>query len=277
MVAATSHESPLLATVHRLNCASVSKRHEAYRDVAWDVEGGALDPRDPRFELPETHPIAGTAWYRALPAPTRAELGLDWACQTLRTGISFENCLSRGLLEFAGTLPNGSPLYRYAMHEVVEESHHSMMFHEFIRRSGRDPEDVPASERWAQRLVVQLGRALPEVFFLCVLSGEVFIDHDNREMLRADAATQHPTLRRIVQIHVTEEARHVCFAEAYLREHLPRAPAWRRRLLHRIVPGILARGEELMLHPTPGLVVRYAIPQDVIRDAFGRARRTRGR
>src|SRR5262245_28549002 len=212
-------------TVDQLNRASVRKRFEAHRDIDWDIP---LDPHDPRLALPAFHPIGGSAWYRELPEATRTALGLDWTCQTLRTGIAFEAVLSRGLLEFARTLPNGSPQYRYAMHEVIEESHHSMMFHELIRRAGADPIDLPRLDRWLANCVVGLARWFPELFFLCVLGGEIFIDHDNRELLRSDAATQHPLVRRIVQIHVIEEARHVCFANAYLREHLPRAPAWKR-------------------------------------------------
>ena len=272
MSAATSLERPLegslLSTVARLNRASVAKRYEAHRDVDWDAE--PIDARDPRLSLPANHPVGATEWYHALPEPARARLGLEWACQTFRIGISFESCLSRGLLELAGALPNGSPLYRYAMHEVIEESHHSMMFHVFIRRSGCEPQDVSPLERWLQRsVVVNLPRVFPELFFLCALSGEIFIDHDNREMLRAPAEGQHPTLRRIVQIHVTEEARHVCFAHAYLRERLPTAAAWRRRALRLLVGPILARGAQEILQPTPALVRRHRIPRTVLAEAFG--------
>ena len=258
-----------LSTVARLNRASVAKRFEAHRDVEWDANDARIDPHDPRFRLPARHPLGGTDWYRALPEDAQAELGLDWVCQTFRTGISFESVLSRGLLELADTLPNGSPLYRYAMHEVVEESHHSMMFHEFIRRSGRSPHDVSPMERWLGRRAVRLGAVFPELFFLCVLSGEVFIDHDNRDLLKDDAPV-HPTLRRIVQIHVTEEARHVCFANAYLREHLPRAPAWKRSLVRAAAPSLLADGERLILRPSPAFARRYAIPREVIAAAYGR-------
>jgi hypothetical protein len=269
MATATTQEDIFLSTVARLNKASVVKRHEAHRDIDWDAE--PIETGDPRFQLSTSNALGATTWYRALPEATRAALGLDWVCQTFRIGISFEACLSRGLLEFAGTLPNGSPLYRYAMHEVVEESHHSMMFHEFIRRSGLDPDDVPLLERWLDRyVVVPLARIFPELFFLCALSGEVFIDHDNREMLREPAAMQHPTLRRIVQVHVTEEARHVCFANAYLREQLPRASLWRRRAVRLLAGPILAKGAQEILQPTPAFVRRHGIPRAVLTEAFGR-------
>ena len=46
--------------------------------------------------------------------------------------------LKRGLLEFASTLPNGAPEFRYAYHEIIEEAQHSLMFQEFVNRSGFD-------------------------------------------------------------------------------------------------------------------------------------------
>jgi hypothetical protein len=267
-MATATFDDTFLPMVMRLNRSSVTKRYEAHRDVDWEAAGARIDPRDPRFALPATSALGGTEWYQALPQDVRAELGLDWTCQTLRIGISFESCLSRGLLEFAGALPNGSPTYRYAMHEVIEESHHSMMFHEFIRLSGRSPRDVSRIETWFQRRVAHLGVTFPELFFLCVLSGEIFIDHDNRERL-GQSEPLHPTLRRIMQIHVTEEARHVCFANGYLREHLPHSPSWRRVLLRKMAPVLFARAEHMMLWPHPALAKRYGIPSSVIAEAFG--------
>ncbi len=261
-------EDRFLPMVARLNQSSVNKRYEAFRDVDWDGPDAHIDARDPRFALSAANPLGGTLWYQALPADTRAELGLDWTCQTLRFGIAFESCLSRGLLEHAATLPNGSPTFRYVMHEVIEESHHSLMFHEFIRKSGRQPHDLPRSEAWFQRRIVRLGATVPELFFLCVLAGEVFIDHDNRQRL-AERNAQHPTLRRIMQIHVTEEARHVCFANGYLREHLPRASRLRRRVLRTLAPIILGRAERMMLRPSPALARHYQIPPSVLAGAFG--------
>jgi hypothetical protein len=254
--------------VHRLNEVSVKKRHEAFRDVAWDEPEMQVDPRDRRWQLPRSNALGATSWYRALPEEARTRLGLEWTCQTLRYGVSFECCLSRGLLEFVNAQPSGSPLIRYAMHELIEESHHSLMFMELIRRTGCETEDVSVVERWLQGHVARWGRTFPELFFFCVLSGEVFIDHDNRERLRA-REPMHPLLRRVVQIHVTEEARHVKFAESFLRDRLPTLPAWKKRVLCIFVPAAMKRGVAMMLRPQPHIVKRHAIPARVMREAFG--------
>ena len=255
--------------VHRLNDSSVRKRYEAFRDIDWNGPDSAIDPRDPRWRLPAVTPLGGTDWYRSLPGDVQSVFGLEWTCQVLRFGVSFEACLTRGLLELASVQPSDSPLLRYAMHEVIEESHHSMMFLELIRRSGCKPHDVPRTESFLQRHVVaRWGATFPELFFMCVLAGEVFIDHDNRERLRGKDAL-HPLLRRVLQIHVTEEARHVCFAEGYLRERLPLLSSARRRAIAIAVPFVLRRGEEMMLRPPPSLIERYAIPRGELARAFG--------
>jgi hypothetical protein len=252
----------------RLSRSSVTKRHEAFRDVEWNAVEARIDRFDPRFRLAPESALGATEWYRSLPVETQAELGLEWLCQTLRYGIAFEQTLSAGLLEFVQTLPNRTPEYRYAMHELIEESHHSMMFQEFIDRSGCDPGDLSVVERWFQRPIARCGSTFPELFFICVLSGEIFIDHDNREHLERSAAL-HPLVRRIVQIHVMEEARHVCFARGYLRERVPRLPRWRRWVIRSALPILLDRAERIMLRPSPSLVRRYGIPPCAMARAFG--------
>jgi hypothetical protein len=256
------------ALVGRLNAMSVTKRYEAYRDVPWDAPDSAIDARDPRFRLGAKSPLGATDWYASLPRDDQARFGLEWACQTLRYGVSFESCATRGLLEFAGTEPPGSPYYRYAMHEVIEESHHSLMFQELIARSGCETHDVHPFERWAQRRVARWGATFPELFFLCVLSGEVFIDHDNRERL-AQREALHPLFRRVIQIHVTEEARHVSFAKSFLRDRIPALSAPKRWFFRVAAPRIFARGARIMLHPPARLVAKYGIPADVLRRAYG--------
>jgi hypothetical protein len=264
-------ESPgeaLAAVTERLNHLSVINRHEGYRDVDWNGPDSRIDRFDPRFRLPPDHPLGATDWYRSLPEPAQASLGLDAICQSLRYGIAFESCMSRGLLEFVETLPPRSSQYRYAMHEVIEESHHSMMFREFIDRSGRRPAGLPAFNRLYNRLIVRWAATFPELFFFHVLSGEIFIDDDNRARL-AHREEQHPLVRRMLQIHVMEEARHVCFAEAFLRDRVPRLPRWRRWQIEMLLPVLLDQGERMMLRPIPKLVREYTIPACVMADAFG--------
>lgn len=253
--------------VPRLNRQSVVKHFDAYADVDWDAEENQIDPADPRFERPADHGLGKTAWYRALPATTRSRFGLHMALAQLRIGIDFESVLSRGLLELASTHEPGSPELRYAYHEVIEEAQHSLMFQEVIARAGLPVRGLEGLDRWGARRVPILGRTFPELFFLHVLGGEAPIDHAQKlELARRDEL--HPLLRRVMQIHVTEEARHISFAKSWLREHVPSTSTLRMLRLRLHTPFVFAVMARQMIEPPPWLLDLYGVPRAVRREAF---------
>ena len=51
----------------------------------------------------------------------------------LRIGWEFENLLQQGLLNHAWRMRNTNASFRY-LHTEVEESQHTLMFYEFVRR-----------------------------------------------------------------------------------------------------------------------------------------------
>src|SRR5512139_1591710 len=167
----------------RLSHQSVVKHFDAYADVPWDDPAYAIDPADPRWELSDADPLGATAWYRAQPQPVRARIGLHMIATFARIGWQFESVLKRGLLEYALRLPEGAPEFRYCYHEVIEEAQHSLMFHEFVARTGL-PTKPPAILGLGDRLVIRFARRFPELFFFFVLAGEDPIDYTQREMLK---------------------------------------------------------------------------------------------
>jgi hypothetical protein len=255
------------ALVERLSRQSVAKHYDAYLDIPWDDPDYAVDPADPRWELSTNDPLGATAWYRALPQPERARFGLELIASFAKIGSQFENVLQRGLLEFAMRLPNGAPEYRYCLHEVIEEGQHSLMFQEFVNRTALPIPGLPWWMRAGSRVVAGFARRFPELFFLFVLGGEDPIDYVQREHLRTGEFS-HPLLRRISQVHITEEARHLAFARAFLRHHVPKLSAWKRALLRVRTPILLGQMAAVMMQPTPAMIRRYAIPRAVLREAY---------
>jgi hypothetical protein len=73
-----------------------------------------------------------------------------------------------------------------------------------------------------------------------------------------------------MRIHVTEEARHLCFARQYLREHVPRLGPVRRWILSRRAPFILAVMAQMMMRPSAQIVRTYGIPREVSRAAYSK-------
>src|SRR5262245_10989077 len=257
------------ALLARLSHQSVVKHYDAFADVPWDAPEMRIDPDDPRWILSEDEPLGRTAWYRAQPAGVRSRIGLHMICSFMQIGVEFESVLQRGLLDFAQQLPHGAPEFRYAYHEVIEEGQHSLMFAEFVRRAGLPVRGLPWWQRIGARQVMRFARTFPELFFVFVLGGEDPIDHVQRRVLTSGREV-HPLIRRIMQIHVTEEARHLCFARHYLRRQVPKLSAVRRFILSRRAPVILAIMSQMMMRPSSTIVRTYGIPDDVIREAYTR-------
>jgi hypothetical protein len=257
--------------VQRLSVQSVRKHYDAYVDIDWDAPEMQIDKADPRWELPEDDVLGGTAWYKAQPQAARAELGLTAIVNSMKLGVVFESVLKRGLLEYAFRLPNGSPEFRYAYHEVIEEAQHSLMFQEFINRSGLNPRGLRGPLAFGARLVGNFGRAFPPLFFFFVLGGEEPIDYAQKQTLRSGRGL-HPLAKRIMQIHITEEARHLCFARNYLQKNVPKLGWFARLRLAVAIPFILGGMARMMLEPSRSMIAKFAIPDSVVREAYSHNR-----
>jgi hypothetical protein len=251
----------------RLCAASVARRYEAYRDIAWDDPEMQVDPDDPRWQLREDHPLGATQWYRSQPSHVRSRIGLNMTAGFCYTGRVFEGVLSRGLLRFAATQPHNSLEYRFAYHEVIEEAHHSLMFQEFVNRAGLPVPIVDDEFIQATAAVSEYGTTFPELLFIYALGGEDPIDYVQREDHRR-RSDRHPLIQRISQIHIVEEARHVAFARSYLRLNVPKLDVEKRTEMSIAVPGILGVLSSLMMQPPVHVIEAYDIPPSVIDEAF---------
>ena len=254
--------------VGRLNKLSVERHFDAYADIDWDDPANAVDLADPRFELTGIDPLRYTDWYAALTPEQRAAVGCHRWAACMKTGWHFENLLQRGLLRHAFALPNGAPEFRYLHHEIIEESQHTLMFQEFVNRSGLPVRGMPyALRKLAEWVVVPLSRMFPTLFFLFVLGGEDPVDHLQRKVLGDPDTELHPLVERIMRIHTTEEARHLSFARHYLHRTVPQLGMLRRTELALVAPLVLGIMARLMLWPTGDLIRHNHVPRPVVRQA----------
>lgn len=264
----TQDESPetgrFARTLQHLNRLSARRTNDAYRDVPWDAH--ELDPTDPRLALAPADPIALSRWYQSLPSEEQARVGLVRITASLKTAWHFENILQQGLLHRALYLPEGTDEFRYIHHEVIEESQHTLMFEELIRRSGTTPRGMPYSLRhlaaWLMRV---LSRHSPVVFFSMVLAGEEPLDLLQRRTLAVDDL--HPLVRVIMEIHVAEEARHITYARAAIRDETAGLSPLRRQTVAFFTPVALGIMVRLMAQPTHDLIAG-GVPKDVVRSVY---------
>jgi P-aminobenzoate N-oxygenase AurF len=256
-----------VGVIRRLSKASVDKRWEAYADIPWDDPEFRVDPDDPRWILPPIDRLGATKWYQQQPEHVQARIGLWRVATTMKIGLQFENLLKRGLLSYAYKLPNGSPEFRYVLHETTEECHHAMMFQEFVNRTGMPIKGMPKTLDLIAQIAPHIPRISTELFFVFVLGGEDPIDYFQRQTIKSDHRL-HPLQEKIMRIHIAEEARHISFARHFLKHRVPRINPVRRRALGIASPLILGVMARTMLAPPGAMVRHFGIPRKVIREAY---------
>jgi hypothetical protein len=275
MSALTQERAGHLAEEYRqmlevLSEGSVHTHFDPYEDIDWDAPELAVDRTDPRWVLdPEVDPLGAHPWYRAQPLEVQVEIGRRRVANAIKVGAAFESVLIRGLMHYAMTLPNGSPEFRYCLHEMTEECNHIQMFQELVNRIG---DDVPGARRRFRTLMPLTGFVagyLPLLLMIGILGGEEPIDHYQKSLMRTGRPLQ-PTLARAMQIHIAEEARHISFADAFLRFHLPRRSRFTRRVLTVLFPLVMAVLADEIMRPSFSLFAGTGMPRKVYREALRR-------
>ncbi len=217
-----SDDHEYVESLATLSEGSVRRKFNPYTDIDWNAPEFAVTKNDPRWVLPSTDPLGRHPWYQAQPLEKQIAIGMWRQANVAKVGLHFESILIRGLMQYTFWVPNGSPEYRYCLHESVEECNHTMMFQEMVNRIGVDVPGMPRLLRWVSPLIPLVAGPLPIVFFFGVLAGEEPIDHAQKSVLR-EGKLLHPIMERVMAIHVAEEARHISFAHEYLRADAPAA------------------------------------------------------
>ncbi|WP_405493934.1 diiron oxygenase [Nocardia sp. NBC_00511] len=257
--------------LHTLSEGSVQRRFDPYLDIDWDAPEFAIDPKDSRWVLaPEIDPLGATSWYRAQPLDRQIEIGRWRVANAVKVGAAFESILIRGMMQYIMKLPNGSPEFRYCLHEMTEECNHIQMFQELVNRIGVDVPGMRPMFRTLSPFIGVAGGYAWAILFIGILGGEEPIDHYQKAIIR-NGANLPPAVVRCMEIHIAEEARHISFANEFLMEHVPGM-----NVLYRNVCGIAfplamrwLAGE--IMAPPPEFARRFDIPDAVIKEAFWRS------
>src|SRR6201997_5695768 len=221
-----------------LSTGSVRRNFNPYTDIDWDSPEFAVTENDSRWVLPSTDLLGRHPWYTAQPLEKQIAIGMWRQANVAKVGLHFESILIRGLMQYTFWVPNGSPEYRYCMHESVEECNHGMMFQELVNRIGVDVPGMPRWLRWISPVLPLYAGPLPGTFFFGVLAGELPIHNMQKSMLREDKSP-HPIMEKVMAIHVAEEARHISFADQFLTKRVPNMVRRSRFALSLYVPIVM--------------------------------------
>jgi hypothetical protein len=250
-----------------LSEGSVRRNFNPYTDIDWKSPEFTVTENDPRWILPGTDPLGRHPWYQAQSRERQIQIGMWRQSNVAKVGLHFESILIRGLMNYSFWVPNGSPEYRYCLHESVEECNHTMMFQEMVNHIGADVPGMPRLLKWISPVIPLVAGPLPIPFFVGVLAGEEPIDHTQKNVLR-EGKTLHPIMERVMAIHVAEEARHISFAHEYLRKRVPCLSRWQRFWLSLYVPVVMRVLCSAIVVPPKAFWREFDIPREVRRELF---------
>lgn len=204
----------------RLLNGTVKKSYDPAVDIDW---GAPIDP-DKFFLPPQMVTLYGTPAWEAMTREQQRELSRQQLVNMLSAGIWFENILNQALLRGIMHTNPTSRSTQYMLTELGDETRHMVMFGKTIDRVG----GIPVRPKLFQRIIIN---SLPLVFrgpilWGAALVGEEVFDALQRQVL--DDPDLQPIVRRLMRIHVTEEARHIQFARDGLRKEAPTMPWYRK-------------------------------------------------
>lgn len=120
---------------------------------------------------------------------------------------------------------------RFLLREVIEESRHQEMFAATIDKLGRKPVPVNRFHRVVASLTV---KHLPaDLAFMSCLAVEMMADCYGDQLHHTPGT--YPVLQKVAQLHNIEEARHILFTKALLRQYTEKAGFWRKSLYSLVV------------------------------------------
>jgi hypothetical protein len=248
-----------------LSEGSVHVHFDPYEDIDWSR---AVDPNDPRWVL-DAHAdqLGAHPWYQAQPLERQIEIGRVRFMNAIRTGAVFETLLVRSMMHYVTTLENFDPQFRYCLHEMTEECNHIQMFQELVNTVGEDVQGPHKHLRRALPTVAYLLGHWPTLFMVTVLAGEEPIDHYQKAVVRGEGDAPD-LVERAVQIHIAEEARHISFADAWLRLNLPRQNRLKRFAVSLWFPLTMRIGANEIIIPPYREMARCGVPKAVYVEAF---------
>jgi para-aminobenzoate N-oxygenase AurF len=262
-----SDDPEYVATLATLSEASVRRHFNPFTDIDWDAPEFSVSKDDSRWVLSSSDAVGRHPWYQAQPLKKQIEIGLWRQANTAKVSLQLESILIRGLMNYTFWVPNGSPEYRYCVHESTEECNHAMMFQELVNRIGVDVPGMPRWLRWISPAIPLYAGPLPGTFFFGVLAGELPIHNLQKSMLREDTSL-HPLMEKVMAIHVAEEARHISFADHFLSKRVPQMVRRSRFALSLYVPIVMRALCQAIVVPSRSFFREFEIPRSVRKELF---------
>jgi hypothetical protein len=196
----------------RLLKGSIKRSYAPVVDIDWaaPLEEGKY------FLPPQVLSLYGTPMWESMTEAQRIEMSRQEAANILSVGIWFENILNQALLRKLLHADPSSLHARYVLTEMGDECRHMTMFGRAIEQMGAKPYKLRGYQAVGVNVLPKLFRGT--MLWVAALIGEEIFDATQRRTL--DDPQLQPMVKRLMQIHVTEEARHIRFAREGVRRRV---------------------------------------------------------
>ena len=207
--------------------SQLNANSEVYRDPLAELDWSALSLDD--YWLPSSAlSLAGLPEFECLPEGRKKRLSQYEFIYFIHGGLWLERIFIERL---AGALRRSDSILEYTsqLHEIREESGHSLMFLKVMQTSGLH---LPAKAFVVPRLADFIGRHAPldsVLFWMAVVIGEELPDKFNRHV-RAAGDVINPVIARMCMLHMIDEARHIARARSALDCALQQCGPLKRRM-----------------------------------------------
>lgn len=204
-----------------------------YADPLTRLEWDKLDPNKPWLP-PTAVSLFGLPEYHALPEAVQIRLSQYEFTGFIQAGIWLEAIFIERLSKNLKHTQSAQEL-AYFLHEIREESGHSLMFLKLMEHSG-----VRLPGVWRHRPFIAdfLGRHTPldsTLFWLAVTIGEEVPDRLNRYVRTQGQDQVDSVIRQMCTLHIIDEARHIAHARSALEASLRHTSKLGRQLLTPVV------------------------------------------
>jgi hypothetical protein len=191
-------------TSARLLKSAIKKSYDPWVDIDWDAP---LTDGAPYLPLHRTT-LYGTELWDSMSPEQHVELSRHESASIASAGIWFETILMHLILRALYDLDPRTAHVQWAYTEIADECQHSIMFGKALERTG-----IPPYRH--SKMFNELGRIFKTLTwgpssYAAILVAEEILDEAQREMMKDEEI--EPLVRRVSQIHVMEEARHITFA-----------------------------------------------------------------
>lgn len=161
-------------------------------------------------------------------------------------GIFIER-MSRDLYK-AGSLAETA----YSLHEIREESGHSLMFLKLMEQSGLHLPKNSFRPPWLATMLSRHASTHSALFWLAVVIGEEIPDWMNRHVQNHHASI-NPLIAAMCRLHIIDEARHIARSRRSLEQHLQTQSTFKRYLLNGVAQALLQQFVRAFYLPSPAI------------------------